>query len=145
MQTGVMHERRWEFHLGFFSMNCDSMDSTHLRNHVDDSFMNNKITLLPLVLLIVSAIDSIRTLPTTAFFGSSLVFFYLLSGLIFLMPVAFISAEFGSRFPKKGVFFTGCVMVLAIEQVFLPHGSSGSIRWFGIPLCSSSLRAPLPI
>lgn len=67
--------------------------------------MNRKISLFPLVLLIVSAIDSIRTLPTTAFFGSSLIFFYLLASVLFLFPVAFISAEFSSRFPEEGGIF----------------------------------------
>ncbi|NNM44069.1 MAG: amino acid permease [Chlamydiae bacterium] len=67
--------------------------------------MNNKISLFPLILLIVAAIDSIRTLPTTAFFGSSLIFLYLLSSIVFLIPVAFISAEFSSRFPEQGGIF----------------------------------------
>lgn len=67
--------------------------------------MNHKISLFPLVLLIVAAIDSIRTLPTTAFFGSSLIFFYLFSAMIFLIPVAFISAEFASRYPEEGGIF----------------------------------------
>jgi amino acid transporter len=67
--------------------------------------MNNKIPLFSLVLLIVAAIDSIRTLPTTAFFGSSLIFFYILAALIFLIPVALISAEFSSRYSKEGGVF----------------------------------------
>lgn len=64
--------------------------------------MNQKIPLFSLVLLIVAAIDSIRTLPTTALFGSSLIFFFILSALFFLIPVAFISAEFASRYPNEG-------------------------------------------
>jgi amino acid transporter len=67
--------------------------------------MKTKISLLSLVLLIVAGIDSIRTLPTTAFFGSSLVFFYFLSALAFLFPVAFVSAEFSSRYPNEGGVF----------------------------------------
>ena len=67
--------------------------------------MNNKIPLFSLVLLIVAAIDSIRTLPVTAFFGSSLIFFYVLSALIFLIPVALVSAEFSSRTSKEGGVF----------------------------------------
>ncbi|HEY2810654.1 MAG TPA: APC family permease [Rhabdochlamydiaceae bacterium] len=67
--------------------------------------MNSKISLFPLVLLIVAGIDSIRTLPTTAFFGSSLIFYYLLSAIVFLIPIAFISAEFSSRFPEEGGVF----------------------------------------
>lgn len=67
--------------------------------------MNSKIPLFSLVLLIVSAIDSIRTLPTTAYFGSSLIFFFLLSAILFLIPIAFISAEFSSRYPDQGGVF----------------------------------------
>lgn len=67
--------------------------------------MKGKISLFPLVMLIVAAIDSIRTLPTTAFFGSSLVFFYLLSAVLFLVPIALISAEFSSRYADDGGVF----------------------------------------
>lgn len=64
--------------------------------------MKTKIPLFSLVLLIVAAIDSIRTLPTTAFFGSSLILFFILSALFFLIPVALVSAEFSSRYPDEG-------------------------------------------
>ncbi len=67
--------------------------------------MTTKIPLFSLVMLIVAAIDSIRNLPTTAFFGSSLVFFFLLSAAIFLIPISFISAEFSSRYPEQGGVF----------------------------------------
>jgi amino acid transporter len=67
--------------------------------------MLSKISLFSLTILIVSTIGSIRTLPTTAFFGSSLVFFYLLAAVIFLIPVAFISAEFSSRNISEGGVF----------------------------------------
>ncbi len=64
--------------------------------------MGQKIPLFSLVLLIVAGIDSIRTLPTTALFGSSLIFFFILSAIFFLFPVAFVSAELSSRYPKEG-------------------------------------------
>lgn len=67
--------------------------------------MHQKIPLFSLVMLIVAAIDSIRTLPTTAFFGSSLIFFYILASVLFLIPVALISAEFSSRYPEEGGIF----------------------------------------
>jgi amino acid transporter len=67
--------------------------------------MKGKISLFTLVLLIVSGIDSIRTLPTTAYFGSSLIFFFLLSAILFLIPISFISAEFSSRYPTQGGVF----------------------------------------
>lgn len=67
--------------------------------------MKQKISLFPLILLIISALDSIRTLPTNALFGPSLIFFFFLSSLIFLIPVALISSEFASRYPDQGGVF----------------------------------------
>lgn len=67
--------------------------------------MEKKIGLVPLVLLIVAAIDSIRNLPATALFGSSLIFFFLLSALIFLFPVSVVAAELTSRYPDQGGVF----------------------------------------
>lgn len=67
--------------------------------------MIKKITLISLVLLIVSAIDSIRNLPAAALFGSSLIFFYLFSALVFLFPVSLVAAEFSSRYSEEGGIF----------------------------------------
>lgn len=61
----------------------------------------HKISVLALVLLISGAIDSIRNLPTTALFGSSLIFFFIFSAIIFLIPVALVSAELSSTFPEE--------------------------------------------
>lgn len=55
-----------------------------------------KISVLALVLLITGAIDSIRNLPGTALFGSTLIFFFIFSAVVFLIPVALISAELSS-------------------------------------------------
>lgn len=67
--------------------------------------VSKKISLFSLTLLIVAAIDSIRTLPTTAYFGSSLLFFYFLAATLFFVPVALISAEFSSRSEEEGGIF----------------------------------------
>jgi len=64
-----------------------------------------KLSIFSLVLLVVAAIDSIRNLPVTAIFGSSLIFFFLFSALLFLIPISLVSAEFASRFPKEGGTF----------------------------------------
>lgn len=61
-----------------------------------------KISLFPLVLLIVAAIDSIRNLPSSALFGSALIFFFIFSALIFLIPTSLVSAELSATFPEKG-------------------------------------------
>ncbi|PJD95229.1 MAG: amino acid permease [Legionella sp.] len=57
---------------------------------------SQKISVITLVLLITGAIDSIRNLPGTALFGSTLIFFFIFSALVFLIPVALISAELSS-------------------------------------------------
>jgi amino acid transporter len=64
------------------------------------------LTTIPLTLLITGAIDSIRNLPATALFGSSLVFFFIFSAIVFLIPVALVSAELSasSSNNKNGIY-----------------------------------------
>ena len=62
---------------------------------------SSKISILALVLLVTGAIDSIRNLPTTALFGSSLILFFVFSAIVFLIPVALISAELSSTWPEE--------------------------------------------
>jgi amino acid transporter len=61
-----------------------------------------QLTCLALTLLIVSAIDNIRNLPQTALFGSTLIFFFVLSALLFLIPVALVSAQLSSLSQEHG-------------------------------------------
>jgi amino acid transporter len=61
-----------------------------------------KIPFLSLVLLIVAAIDSIRNLPASALFGPALIFFFVFSAIVFLIPVSLVSAELSATFPEKG-------------------------------------------
>lgn len=62
---------------------------------------SEKISVFALVLLITGAIDSIRNLPTTALFGSSLIFFFIVSAIVFLIPVALVSAELSSTWSDE--------------------------------------------
>jgi len=64
--------------------------------------MAHKISVFSLVLLIVAAIDSIRNLPAAALFGTDLIFFFVISALIFLIPTSLVAAELTSLFPDKG-------------------------------------------
>src|SRR4029077_11687237 len=51
------------------------------------------------------AVDSIRNLPATALFGSSLIFYFIFSAIIFLIPAALVSAELASKgSDQSGVF-----------------------------------------
>ncbi len=68
---------------------------------------SQKISTFALVLLITGAIDSIRNLPTTAMFGTTLLFFFILAALFFLIPVALVSAELSSTWADKegGIYY----------------------------------------
>ena len=61
-----------------------------------------QLTQFALILLITSAIDNIRVLPQTALFGSTLIFFFVLSALVFLIPVALVSAQLSSSSSEHG-------------------------------------------
>lgn len=65
------------------------------------AWSSEKISVLALVLLITGAIDSIRNLPATALFGPSLIFFFIFSAIIFLIPVALVSAELSSTWSEE--------------------------------------------
>lgn len=65
------------------------------------SWPSEKISVFALILLITGAIDSVRNLPATALFGSTLIFFFILSAIIFLIPVALIAAELSSTWSEE--------------------------------------------
>jgi amino acid transporter len=58
------------------------------------------------IMLITSAIDNIRNLPSTALFGSALIFFFIFSAIVFLIPAALVSAELSAicENKKNGIY-----------------------------------------
>lgn len=67
------------------------------------TFIQKKtISIAGICMFSIIAVDSIRTLPISAEYGFSLVFFYLLAGILFLIPCAFVSAELASTWPQEG-------------------------------------------
>lgn len=70
-----------------------------------NSYMTKKkrgLSLFAITMINIIAVDSIRTLPIAAQFGFSLVFYYLIGGLFFLIPSALIAAELGTAWPETG-------------------------------------------
>lgn len=61
-----------------------------------------KISFTSLVILMIAAIDNIRNLPAAALFGSSLLFFFVFSAILFLIPTALVAAELSAAYPEKG-------------------------------------------
>jgi amino acid transporter len=78
-----------------------------------------RITTVALVLLISGAIDSIRNLPTIALFGSSLIFFFVFSAIVFLIPAALVSAELSASYPKKSGIYHWTKLAFGKEMAVL--------------------------
>ena len=55
-----------------------------------------------LAMITAVSVDSVRNLPATALFGSSLIFFFLLGAIFFLLPCALVSAELASNSTESG-------------------------------------------
>ena len=55
-----------------------------------------------LVMINIIAVDSIRALPISAEYGWSLIFYYILGALLFMIPSALVSAEMATGWPHKG-------------------------------------------
>lgn len=68
--------------------------------------MNNPtkkpLSLFSLIAINVIAIDSLRTLPFSAEYGFSAVFYYLLAAITFFIPVSLVAAELATAFPETG-------------------------------------------
>jgi amino acid transporter len=55
-----------------------------------------------LVMINIIAVDSLRSLPFSAVYGFSLVFYYLLAAVVFFLPIALVSAELATGWPTRG-------------------------------------------
>lgn len=64
--------------------------------------LNKKLSVFALVMINVIAVDSLRTLPLSAKFGVSLVFYYLLIAVLFFIPVAYVTSKLAVTWPKTG-------------------------------------------
>src|SRR5580698_5186856 len=67
----------------------------------------HKLNTFALTLLITVAIDSIRNLPASALFGSTLIFFFLFAAITFLIPTALVSAELAANVDEGGIYQWG--------------------------------------
>ena len=72
-----------------------------------------------LVMLITGSIDSIRNLPATALFGSALIFFFIFSAIVFLIPAALVSAELSSTWTEKGGIYHWVKLAFGEKIAFL--------------------------
>jgi putative glutamate/gamma-aminobutyrate antiporter len=68
--------------------------------------MNQKksLTVGMIALMNVAAVTNIKNFPLLAQYGWSVLFFLVLSGVCFFIPVALVSAELASAWPQRGVY-----------------------------------------
>ncbi len=66
--------------------------------------MKNKrvLSVFSLAMINIIAVDNLRSLPIAAEYGFSLVFYYILAGLLFFIPTALIAAELATGWPQTG-------------------------------------------
>lgn len=74
---------------------------------------------LALVLLVTSAIDSIRNLPASALFGTNLIFFYLFGAAVFLIPISLVIAELSASWSDKGGIYQWVSLAFGKKIAFL--------------------------
>jgi glutamate:GABA antiporter len=60
------------------------------------------LSVFSLMMINVIAVDSLRTLPFSAKFGSELIFYYAACAILFFFPVALVTAELATTWPKNG-------------------------------------------
>lgn len=78
-----------------------------------------RLGIFSLVMITVGSVDSIRNLPTTALFGTSLIFFFSLGALFFLIPTALVSAELSSSSTETGGIYSWVKHAFGVQTGFL--------------------------
>lgn len=74
---------------------------------------------LSLILLTIGSVISIRNLPMAALFGSSLIFYFLIAGIAFLIPSGLVSAELASTWTEEGGVYTWAKQAFGNKIAFL--------------------------
>ncbi len=67
-----------------------------------ESTTKKSLGLFAIVMINVIAVDSLRTLPFSAVYGTSLVFYFAIAAITFFLPVALVSAELATGWPNRG-------------------------------------------
>lgn len=66
---------------------------------------NKMMSVGTLAIMNITAVVSLRFLPSEAEYGLGAVFYYAFAAVMFLVPVAFVAAELATTFPQKGGAF----------------------------------------
>lgn len=94
--------------------------------------LKKSLGVMPLALLTVAAIVSLRNLPLSAVFGYASVFYLSLAAIVFFIPIALVTAELGSTWPKAGANYIWVAEAFGKKWGFLALMLAWmeSIAWF---------------
>jgi len=81
--------------------------------------LSKGLGIFTLAMLITGSIDSIRNLPASALFGSSLIFFTIFGAIFFLIPVALVSAELSSTHTENSGIYNWVKMAFGEKTAFI--------------------------
>lgn len=77
------------------------------------------LTVFSLVMMTIVSVDSVRNLPATALFGSSLLFFFTFAAICFLIPCAMVSAELASTEDGEGGIYDWVKQAMGTQFGFI--------------------------
>jgi putative glutamate/gamma-aminobutyrate antiporter len=77
------------------------------------------LSVFSLVMINVIAVNNLKTLPFSAQFGTSLIFFYLIAAFLFFIPSALVSAELATGWPSKGGIYVWVREAFGKRMAFL--------------------------
>src|SRR6185437_3922250 len=97
-----------------------------------------RLGVVGLALVLISAMDSIRNLPTTATFGWSAIFFYAIAVLTYLIPVALGSAygflAVWCDWSENIVWFPTVLVFLATTAAYVINPDLAENKAFLVPV-----------
>lgn len=82
---------------------------------------STQLGLFPLIMIAIVSVDSLRNLPIGAQYGFSLVTFYLIAGITFFLPLAWVTAKLAAKYPNTGGSY-----------IWIEHAFGGSIGYLSI-------------
>jgi len=84
------------------------------------------LSIFGIVMINVIAIDSLRTLPMSAEFGFSVVFYYIFVAIAFFLPTALVAAELATGWPETGGIYVWVREAFGKKWAFLTIW----LQWF---------------
>lgn len=76
------------------------------------------ISLFSLIMISIIAVDNIRSIPISAQYGSSIIFYYLICGIFFFLPSALCAAELASNIPEEGGMYIWIKSAFGVKCAF---------------------------